>query len=68
MAHIIILDEFGNEIGRQEHDPGSPDGFVGSPEHRAEDEGDHAPIVVRLDIGKIIELHNLKQKKERDGD
>ena len=54
MAHIIILDEFGNEIGREEHPPEGG---------RVEAE-DHPPVIVRLDIGKIIDIHGIKAKEK----
>jgi hypothetical protein len=50
MAHIIILDENGNEIGRSNE--GHESGGGGLAE-------DHEATKVTLDVAKIIELHNI---------
>lgn len=55
MSHIIIItDRLGNEIS------------VPGPHREAEP--DHEPTTVVLDIEKVIELYNIKTKKDKDKD
>ena len=54
MAHIIILDENGNEIGR------SNEGHDGG------DLADHEATTVTLDVAKIIDLHNINTNNGKE--
>lgn len=65
MPHIVILDEFGNEIGREDHDPETLQNA--DAELAGDIEPDHEPRIVRVNLGRVAEL--LKEaKKDKEPD
>lgn len=57
MPHILVYDENGNVIGAEEHDP-----------ETGGREAEHEETKVVLNIGKVIELHNINVNKGKDKD
>jgi hypothetical protein len=62
MPHIIILDEEGNEIGREPHDPGTGGRAAAGDDHDAQ------TVVVNLaNVARIIAKRLAKQKDLFEG-